>query len=144
MKMEINELYHKLREKGRGIGHAQWCVGLHCLRGSEVKRDFNKAEEWFLKAWDHNFPGTANTQAFVLRRQWEKFITESYHEKPRMAALLTEANTLSDEQHGIIIIPVHNDAQKEWLDKRKQEMVVAFRQFTNDRFLSISIFSVVC
>ena len=141
--MEINELYHKLREEGRGIGHAQWCVGLHCLHGNEVKRDLKKAEERFLKAWDHHFPGTANTQAFVLRRLWERFISETYQETPRMKVLLTEANTLSDEQHGIILIPVHNDAQKEWLDKRNEEMVVAFRQFTNGRFLSISIFSVV-
>ena len=143
MQMEINELYRKLREEGRGVGHAQWCVGLRCLRGNEVKRDLNKAEEWFLKAWDHHFPGTANTQAFVLRRQWEKFITETYHEAPRMATLLTEANTLSDEQHGTILIPVHNDAQKEWLDNRIEEVAAAFRQFTNGRFLSISIFSVV-
>ena len=143
MQMEINELYRKLREEGRGVGHAQWCVGLRCLRGNEVKRDLNKAEEWFLKAWDHHFPGTANTQAFVLRRQWEKFITETYHEAPRMATLLTEAITLSDEQHATILIPVHNKAQKEWLDSRIDEMVAAFRQFINGRFLSISIFSVV-
>jgi hypothetical protein len=141
MQMEINELYRKLREEGRGVGHAQWCVGLRCLRGNEVKRDLNKAEEWFLKAWDHHFPGTANTQAFVLRRQWEKFITETYHEVPRMATLLTEANTLSDEQHATILIPVHNVSQKEWLDSRIEEVAAAFRQFTNKRFLSISIFA---
>ena len=143
MQMEINELYRKLREEGRGVGHAQWCVGLRCLRGNEVKRDLEKAEEWFLKAWDHKFPGTAKTQAFVLRRQWEKYIAEAYRETPRMKALLMEANTLSDEQHGAILIPVHNDAQKEWLDSRIEEMAAAFRQFTNGRFLSISIFSVV-
>ena len=139
--MEINELYHKLREEGRGIGHSQWCVGLRCLRGNEVKRDLNKAEEWFLKAWDHNFPGTAMTQAFVLRRQWEKFISEAYRETPRLKALLTDANTLSDEQHATILIPVHNDSQKEWLDSRIEEVAAAFRQFTNKRFLSISIFA---
>ena len=143
MKMGINELYHILREEGRGVGHAQWCVGLHCLRGNEVKRDLNKAEEWFLKAWDHKFPGTAKTQAFVLRRQWERFMTEAYKETPRMKALLIGANTMSDEQHGTILIPVHNDAQKEWLEKRIEEVAAAFRQFTNGRFLSISFFSVV-
>lgn len=137
--MEINELYHKLREEGRGVGHAQWCVGLRYLRGNEVKRDHNKAEEWLLKAWDHKFPGTANTQAFVLRRQWERFISETYPKTPRMKALLTEANTLSDEQHGTILIPVHNDAQKEWLDNRIEEMAASFRQFTNGLFLSITI-----
>ena len=137
--MEINELYHKLREEGRSIGHAQWCVGLRCLRGNEVKRDLDKAEEWFLKAWDHKFPGTAMTQAFVLRRQWEKFISESFHETPRMKALLTDANALSDEQHGTILIPVHNDAQKEWLDNRIEEVAASFRQFTNGLFLSITI-----
>ena len=143
MQMEINELYHKLREEGRGVGHAQWCVGLRYLRGNEVKRDLNKAEEWFLKAWAHSFPGTAKTQAFVLRRQWERFISEAYHEKPRMKALLTEANSLSDEQHATILIPVHNDSQKEWLDNGIEEVAASFRQFTNGRFLNISIFSVV-
>lgn len=143
MQMEINELYRKLREEGRGVGHAQWCVGNRLLAGRDVERDLNKAEEWFLKAWDHQFPGTANTQAFVLRRQWEKFIAGAYFETPRMKALLAKANALSDEQHGIIIIPVHNDAQKEWIDNRIEEVAAAFRQFTNGRFLSISIFSVV-
>ena len=141
--MNAEELYRNYREKGRGVGHAQWCVGNRLLAGRDVERDLGKAEEWFLKAWDHNFPGTANTQAFVLRRQWERFISEAYQETPRMKVLLTEANTLSDEQHGTILIPVHNDAQKEWLDERIEEVAASFRQFTNGRFLSISIFAVV-
>ena len=143
MQMEINELYHKFRKEGRGVGHAQWCVGLRCLHGNEVKRDLDKAEEWFLKAWDNKFPGTANTQAFVLKRRWERFISAAFQETPRVKALLIGANTLSNEQHGIIIIPTHNDAQKEWLNDRIEEMVAAFRQFTNDCFISISIFTVV-
>ena len=141
MHMDINEIYQNLIDEGRSAGHAQWIIGNYYLTGRNVEKDPDKAEEWFLKAWDHHFPGTANTQAFVLRRQWEKFITETYHEAPRMATLLTEANTLSDEQHATILIPVHNISQKEWLDSRIEEVAAAFRQFTNKRFLSISIFA---
>ena len=139
MQMEINELYHKLREEGRGVGHAQWCVGNRLLTGRDVERDLDKAEEWFLKAWDHHFPGTANTQAFVLKRLWEKFIAGAYSETPRMKTLLTEANALSDEQHGTILIPVHNEAQKEWLENKIEEVAASFRQYTDGRFLSIAI-----
>lgn len=139
MQMEINELYRKLREEGRGVGHAQWCVGLRCLRGNEVKRDLNKAEEWFLKAWDHHFPGTANTQTFILKRMWARFVAEAYAETPRMRTLLSEAKISSDEQHGTILICVHNDAQKEWIDNRLKERMAAFQQFTIGRFVSITI-----
>lgn len=138
--MEINELYHKLREEGHhGVVHAQWCVGHHCLQGKDVEKDLDKAEEWLLKAWDNKFPGTANTQAFILKRQWEKFIAETYSEIPRMLAALSDAKASSDEQHGAILIPVHNDAQKEWIYARIEEIKAAFQQFTNGRFLSITI-----
>ena len=137
--MEIKYIYHQLRKEGRSAGHAQWIIGNYYYSGRNLGQDPGKAEEWFLKAWDNKFPGTANTQAFILRRQWERFISEAYHETPRMMTLLTEANTLSDEQHGTILIPVHNDAQKEWLDNRIEEMAAAFQPFTNGRFLRITI-----
>ena len=131
MQMDINELYRKQREEGRSVGLAQWCVGLRCLRGNEVKRDLDKAEEWFLKAWDHDFPGTANTQAFILKRLWDKFVAGAYPETPRMSALLSEVKVSSDERQGTIRIHVHNDARKEWIDTRIEKMKAAFRQFTN-------------
>ena len=137
--MEIIELYRKLREEGRSVGHAQWCVGMHCFKGQGMEQDLDKAEEWFLRAWDHRFPGTANTQAFILKRMWDKFIAGAYPESPRMLALLSEARASSDERRGTILICVHNDAQKEWINDRIEEMIAAFHQFTSSRFLSVSI-----
>lgn len=137
--MEIQELYQQMRGEGRSTGHAQWCVGNRLLTGREVEKDLDKAEEWFLRAWDHHFPGTATTQAFLLKRQWDRFIAERYPEAPRMQTLLSDAKVSSDERHGTILIPVHNDAQKAWIDARLEEMTEAFRQLTRDRFMSTVI-----
>lgn len=143
MPMEINELYKRLREEGRSAGHAQWIIGNYYLTGRNVEKDPDKAEEWFLKAWDHHFPGTANTQAFVLKRQWDKFIAETYPESPRMLVVLSDAKASSDERHGTLLIPVHNDAQKEWIDTRIEQIKTAFQPFSGDRFRSISITVVI-
>ena len=138
--MNMKELYHKFREQGKSVGHALWCAGYYCLYGKEgVEIDLDKAEECFLRAWDHNFPGIPSTQEFILIRQWQKFITRTYPEMPRMLALLSEADASSEERNGIIHIPVHNDAQKKWIDDRAKEMAVAFSQFLGDRFFSITV-----
>ena len=137
--MEINELYKRLREEGRSTGHAQWIIGNYYLTGRNVEKDPDKAEEWFLKAWDHHFPGTANTQTFILKRMWARFVAEAYAETPRMRTLLSEARISSDERHGTILICVHNDAQKEWIDNRLKERMAAFQQFTIGRFVTITI-----
>ena len=141
--MEIKHIYHQLRNEGRSAGHAQWIIGNYYYSGHNLGQNLEKAEEWLLKAWDNGFPGTAKTQAFVLKRQWDRFIVETYSETPRIQALLSKANASSDEQNGTILIPVHSDAQKEWLDSRIEEMVAAFRKYINGRYLSISILSVV-
>ena len=137
--MEIKYIYHQLRKEGRSAGHAQWVIGNYYFSGRNLGQDPEKAEEWFLKAWDNKFPGTANTQAFILKRMWDKFIAESYSETPRMLAVLADAKASSNERHGTILIPVHNDAQKEWIDTRIEEMSEAFLQFLNARFVGITI-----
>lgn len=141
--MEIKYLYHQLRQEGRSAGHAQWIIGNYYYSGRNLGQDPEKAEEWFLKAWDNKFPGTAKTQAFILKRMWDKFIAEDYSESPRMLAVLSDAKASSDERHGTILLPVQNDAQKEWIDARNEEIKAAFHQFTGDRFLSISITVVI-
>ena len=70
---------------------------------------------------------------------WARFVAEAYAETPRMRTLLSEAKISSDEQHGTILICVHNDAQKEWIDNRLKERMAAFQQFTISRFVSITI-----
>ena len=137
--MEIEYIYHQLRKAGRSAGHAQWIIGNYYYSGRNLGQDPEKAEEWFLKAWDNNFPGTANTQAFILKRLWDKFVAETYPETPRMLAVLSDAKASSVEQHGTILIPIHNDAQKEWFNVRTEEIKAAFQPFTNGRFLSITI-----
>ena len=137
--MEINELFRRLREEGRSAGHAKWIIGNYYLTGRNVEKDPDKAEEWFLKAWDHHFPGTANTQAFILKRMWDKFIADTYPETPRLLGLLSKARASSDERNGTILICVHNDAQKEWIDNIVEEMMAAFQQFASSRFMSVSI-----
>lgn len=141
--MEINELYKRLREEGRSAGHAQWIIGNYYLTGRNVEKDPDKAEEWFLKAWDNNFPGTANTQAFILKRMWDKFIADTYPDTPRLLTLLSKARASSDERNGNILICVHNDAQKEWIDTKIEEINAAFQTFTSNRFRSISITVVI-
>ena len=137
--METEYLYHQLRKEGRSAGLAQWVIGDYYYSGRNLGQDLEKAEEWFLKAWDNRFPGTAKTQAFILKRLWDKYIAETYSENSRMFAVLSVAKSSSDERHGTILIPVHNDAQKEWIDTRIEEMKAAFQQFTNGRFLSVTI-----
>lgn len=139
MQMDVNELYRNLREEGRSAGHAQWIIGNYYRTGRNVKRNYDKAEEWFLKAWDHKFPGTASSQAFILKRQWRRFLDAEYSQKPRLHALLAMARLSADEGKGTIALPVHNDAQKEWIDNGIEAMEAAFRTFTNSRFFSISI-----
>lgn len=137
--MEIKEIYRNLREEGHSAGHAQWIIGNYYRTGRNVEQDLDKAEEWFLKAWDHHFPGTANTQAFILKRMWDKFIADTYLETPRMLDLLSEAQASSDERQGTILICVDNDAQKEWISNRVEVMTATFQQFTNGRFVNIII-----
>lgn len=137
--MEIQELYQQMRGEGRSTGHAQWCVGNRLLTGREVEKDLDKAEEWFLRAWDHHFPGTATTQTFLLKRQWDRFIAERYPEAPRMQTLLSDAKVSSDERHGTILIPVHNDAQAAWLQGRIEGLLEAFLPTTGGRFEEITL-----
>jgi len=137
--MEINELYKRLREEGRSAGHAQWIIGNYYLTGRNVEKDPDKAEEWFLKAWDHHFPGTAATERFLLKRWWNAFVKASYSNAKRLQRVLGEAELTASECNAYISLNVHNDAQATWLRSKVDEITQSFRKYTNGRFFEITV-----
>ncbi len=139
MQMEINELYKRLREEGRSAGHAQWIIGNYYLTGRNVEKDPDKAEEWFLKAWDHHFPGTAATERFLLKRWWNAFVKASYSNAKRLQRVLGEAELTASECNAYISLNVHNDAQATWLRSKVDEITQSFRKYTNGRFFEITV-----
>lgn len=137
--MEAIELYMMERANGMPVGRAQWIVGNRLLRGFQVEKNEDEAEKWFLRAWDNRFPGTANTQAFVLTRKWLRYINAKFSKTPRLLSLLTKASISSDEKNGTILLPVFNDAQEKWIDSKLQEIRDSFRGYTEGYYSNITI-----
>lgn len=137
--MNINELFESKLAEGLSLGHAQWIVGNNLLTGRKLEENQDEAEKWFLKAWDNGFPGTASTETFILRRLWQSFVAAEYSDKPRKAAILNDARVSASEEIGRIVIPSHNDAQKEWLNEKLSDLICSFRRFTTNRFVKLTI-----
>jgi len=139
VRMDINEYYGKLLAEGCSLGHAQWIVGNRLLTGRGVDMDLDEAEKWFTMAWDNHFPGTANTEAFLLRRWWSAFIKASYSNAKRLQRILGEAELAASESDAYITLKVDNDAQAAWLKTKFDVIIESFRDYTSGRFLNISI-----
>ena len=137
--MDIKEIYLQVLRNGGSLARAEFAVGNHYLKGKDVEQDLDEAEAWLLKAWDDGFPGTAATEAFILRRFWDRFLEFRYAESPRLRALLKEARIEVDERKGSVIIPVHNDAQARWLEGPLEDMSASLLHFTGGRFCKISV-----
>lgn len=118
---------------------AQWTIGNNYRTGRNVEKDQDKATEWYLKAWDNGFPGTATTQTFVLYGQWQSFVRSSYADKPRMINLLSDAMASAGEREGEIVIFARNNAQADWVIQRLEEIQEAFTAYTQGRFAKITI-----
>ena len=133
----INELFQSKREEGCSLGHTQWIVGNHYLTGRGVDMDLDKAEKWFTLAWDHHFPGTANTEMFLLKRWWNAFVISTYSNTKRLQQILSEAELAVSERNAYITVNVHNDAQAAWLKAKVDEITESFNKYTNGRFGTI-------
>lgn len=137
--MDIQEIYKKAKKEG-SIGRALWIVGLHYMRGEDVPQDNDIAEAWFVRAWSNGFPGTASTQTFVLKHNWDVFVRRYCSKEPRLKAILEEASVSAGEQKGEIVARVWNEAQALWLESRSEEIVREFdKKCLFGRFLSVSL-----
>lgn len=134
--MDIKDYYEKKKEEG-SLGRAQYLVGRRYLLGQDVEQDLDKAEKWLLRAWDHHFPGVASTQTFILKRQWEQFVSLVFEDKPKFKQLLMEAKLSASEEEARITIVTNNDAQREWLQQRTSKIIDLFNEFTNNRFYNV-------
>lgn len=135
VRMDINEYYRKLLAEGCSLGHAQWIYARHHLEGIDAPKDPDIAEAWFDRAWRNGFPGTASTQTFQLQRKWARFVDYTYARRPRLRALLKEAELKASEQVAHITFHPHNDAQSAWLKEKSGEIMESFRKFSFGRFV---------
>jgi len=135
--MNSDTIYKEALNNGFSIGHAQFIIGNHYLKGKDVAADPDKAEEWFTKAWDNQFPGTASTQTFLLRRWWTAFKIAKMTDRPRLQNLLDDAMVSASEREAHIIIVTHNDAQAKWFDEHVDSLKESFDKYTRGRFRTI-------
>ena len=137
--MDINELFQKKLAEGCSLGHAQWIVGSRLMDGRGVEKSCEKAEGWLLLAWDNGFPGTARTEAFLLRRIWDRLLDSRFEERPRLRALLKDAVIEAGEKKGCITVHTANDAKAQWLHGRLDDLPEALLALSGGRFQEISV-----
>ena len=137
--MDINEYYGKLLAEGCSLGHAQWIIGNRLMTGRGVDMNLDEAEKWLTLAWDHHFPGTANTERFLLKRWWHAFVRSTYSNTKRLRRILGEAGLSASERNAYITLKVHNDAQAAWIKAKADEITESFGNYTNGRFFEITV-----
>lgn len=137
--MDINELFQKKLAEGCGLGHAQWIYARHHLDGDSAPKDLDVAEEWFGRAWQNHFPGTANTQRFLLQRKWHRFVNSECSSQPRLRDILLGADLSASEEIAHVTLHPHNDAQATWLRGHVEEIAESFRAFNDNPFSNINI-----
>ena len=137
--MDINELFQKKLAEGCSLGPAQWIYARHHLDGDGAPKDLDIAEEWFDLAWRNRFPGTANTQRFLLQRKWPRFVNSACDSQPRLRDILLGADLSASEEVAHITLHPHNDAQAAWLGKHVEEIADSFRAFGDNPFSDINI-----
>ncbi len=137
--MDINELFQKKLAEGCSLGHAQWIYARHHLAGEDAPKDLDIAEEWFGRAWRNHFPGTANTQRFLLQRKWPRFVNAEYASRPRLRDILLGADLSASEEAAHITLHARNDAQAAWLREQVGEIAESFRTYKDNPFSDISI-----
>lgn len=136
---DINKIFQEKRAEGCSPGHAQWIVGNRLMTGRGVDTDLDEAEKWFTLAWDHHFPGTAKTEAFLLKRWWLGFVSSSYSNTKRLQQILGQAELTLSERNAYITLKAYNEAQATWLRAKVDEITEAFQHYTKGRLLKVTI-----